>query len=145
VHVNDIKQVLILYPYLVAASFTTFPGDGRVTFGVPMNQNGMPPACTDGYPPVSSQRLPEDTTQRKVYPFNAFCKAPHNSADGTAVRGTRNAPANRPATTASDASVAKDDLSPRSYRVASTGGQERIMGDNSWQWLLLGPMGAGSD
>ncbi|MDX6288155.1 MAG: phospholipid/cholesterol/gamma-HCH transport system substrate-binding protein [Frankiales bacterium] len=139
-HVNDIKQVLIVYPYLVAASFTTFPGNGTTVFGVPMNQNGMPPACTQGYPPPSTQRVPEDTTQRTPYPYNAFCQAPGDSPDGTSVRGTRNAPGNR-----SNATINNTAVTTNNYRVASTGGQQRIMGDNSWQWLLAGPMGAGSD
>jgi phospholipid/cholesterol/gamma-HCH transport system substrate-binding protein len=134
-HVNDLKQVLIVYPYLVAASFTAFPGDGTVRFGVPQNQDGTPPACTVGYPDPSTQRLPEDTTQAKKYPYNAFCKDKTNTS---AVRGTRNAPANRPGGT-------NGTMVAQNYRVASTGGQKRIMGDSSWQWLLVGPMGAGSD
>jgi phospholipid/cholesterol/gamma-HCH transport system substrate-binding protein len=136
VHVNDLKQVLIVYPYLVAASFTAFPGDGTVRFGVPLNQTGVPPACTVGYPDPSTQRLPEDTTERTPYPYSAFCKDKMNTS---AVRGTRNAPANRPGATSNRTMAAQN------YRVASTGGQKRIMGDSSWQWLLVGPMGAGSD
>ena len=136
-HVNDLKQVLILYPYLVAASFTVFPGDGTVRFGVPMNQDGTPPACQQGYPAPSTQRPPEVTTIRSPYPYNAYCKAAPTGPE--AIRGGRNAPANRAARSGSN-----DAAAPQSYRVASTGGQQRVMGDSSWQWLLVGPMGDAS-
>jgi phospholipid/cholesterol/gamma-HCH transport system substrate-binding protein len=139
VHVNDLKQVLILYPYLVAASFTVFPGDGTVRFGVPMNQTGIPPACTVGYPdPSTFQRPPEDTKTRAPYPFNSYCKALPTGPE--AIRGTRNAPANRANRTSSN-----DVMPAKNYRVASTGGQQRVMGDSSWQWLLVGPMGDASE
>ena len=86
--VNNLRQLLIYYPFLVSASLYAFPGDGTARFAVPLNQAGVP-ACREGYMPTSEWRDPEVTTMRP-FPLDSYCKAPRDADTG--VRGARQAP-----------------------------------------------------
>ena len=87
--VNNLRQILIMYPYLVSASLVAFPGDNTARFAVPVNQAGTP-ACRDGYMPLSEWRDPNDTEPLRPFPFDSYCKAPKDS--DVSVRGARQAP-----------------------------------------------------
>jgi phospholipid/cholesterol/gamma-HCH transport system substrate-binding protein len=88
--VNNLRQILIMYPYLVSASLVAFPGDNTARFAVPVNQAGVP-ACREGYMPLSEWRSANDVDPLvRPFPFDSYCKAPSDS--GVAVRGARNAP-----------------------------------------------------
>jgi phospholipid/cholesterol/gamma-HCH transport system substrate-binding protein len=87
---NNLRQILIMYPYLVSASLYAFPGDHSARFAVPSNQAGVP-ACREGYMPTSEWRDPNEVSPRP-FPLDSFCQAPRDSESG--VRGARNAPQN---------------------------------------------------
>jgi hypothetical protein len=95
--------------------------------------------------------------------YNSFCKEPTNADVG--VRGSRMAPQpgggrlgdqpgyydgeaqadggrGRGAQPTTLGTVSPTFTAPdgRDYVVASTGGQQRVLGDRSWMWLLFGPM-----
>lgn len=164
-----LEQILVLYPFNVAGSFTVAPGDGTAHFGLSGNLN-EPPACTEGY--ESTERTYPQNTAPKPAPKQAYCKEDEDRSID--VRGSRYAPPplNLPdsgsgasagsggtstfggtntgsATTESEGfSVAGyDPVTGRvmeggagSYHVGSTGGQKAMLGKDSWKWLLLGPL-----
>lgn len=141
VRVPALRQILIIYPYVVATSFGLFPGDGSTRFGVPIPPTEDHQPCLQGYLDPKKRRLPDDL----VYPpvrWDSFCKEP-TSADVNA-RGSREAPepgggrlGDAPGYM-SDAGVPPGTNS--NYLLGSTGGEQRSLGDRSWMWLLFGPL-----
>jgi phospholipid/cholesterol/gamma-HCH transport system substrate-binding protein len=167
VRIPAIRQVLIIYPYVVATSYGLFPNNGSTRFGVPVPPSNDSPPCSEGYVRKSKRRLP---TQLK-YPhlrYKAFCDSPTSS--GVNPRGSRMAPepdgkrlgdepsylnnaglpGGAPGDSASSVgtslgTVSKSGVSfigpnGHQYLLGSTGGQQRVMGDQSWMWLLFGPL-----
>jgi phospholipid/cholesterol/gamma-HCH transport system substrate-binding protein len=88
--VNNLRQILIMYPYLVSASLVAFPGDNTARFAVPVNQVGNQ-ACRDGYMPLSEWRDPNDADEVRPFPYDSYCQAPTDESN-IGVRGARNAP-----------------------------------------------------
>lgn len=85
---NNIKQVLIIYPYVMASAFAAFPGDGTTRFAVPTPPPNDP-ACTQGFSKSIQRPTQVETTQ--PFPYGSFCKAPASETNVTP-RGTREAP-----------------------------------------------------
>jgi phospholipid/cholesterol/gamma-HCH transport system substrate-binding protein len=171
VRIPALRQVLIIYPYVVATSYGLFPGNHSTRFGFPFPPTEDHQPCLQGYVPPKKWRLPNELHYPPLR-WNAFCKAP-TKADIN-VRGSREAPepdgkrlgdepgymsnAGLPkggggsstsgasasgtgqptATFAVDRWFSAPDGSR--YLLGSTGGQQRVLGDRSWMWLLFGPM-----
>ena len=89
VRLPAVRQILVIYPYVVATSLGVFPGDGTTRFGVPIPPDGQSPVCTEGYYPKEKRRPPEELKYPE-FRWNAFCRAPTDS--GIGVRGSRMAP-----------------------------------------------------
>lgn len=165
VRIPAFRQILIVYPYIIATSFGLFPGNGSTRFGVPVPPDNSVSPCTEGYLPTNQWRLPSALTYRKTIVWNAACRAPTNQ--NTSVRGAREAPepngrrlgddptyknndglpkqpgpspTSGPGTGANPAATVLTEPQGGSYQLASTGGQHAVMGDASWQWLILGPL-----
>ncbi len=163
VRIPGIEQILVTYPNVVAGGYTVVPGDGTTHFGLVTNSD--PPVCTEGYT-TTDRRQPTDQSRRTPN-LSAYCAEPQGSQ--TNVRGARNAPYPRgsapfPENGAAGAEEASPpprgsrapqalfsgDYDPRTGRVVtedgrrlsigSTNGAERVFGEDSWQWLLLGPL-----
>jgi phospholipid/cholesterol/gamma-HCH transport system substrate-binding protein len=139
--VPGIRQVLVLYPYVVEGGYTVVakdPSSGLYDahFGLVLTQD--PPVCHAGY--GTPQRDPNDLSE---VPMNedARCSEPQSQSNA---RGAQNAPAyNRTPVVArydpgSGKLVATSSV-PRSD-VHEIGGQQQLLGQDSWKWLLLGPL-----
>ncbi len=159
VRIPAIRQVLIIYPYVVATSFGLFPGNGSTRFGVPVPPSEDHQPCQKGYVNPKKRRLPSDLKYPPVR-YGAFCKEPTNADIN--VRGSRMAPEPNgkrlgddpayrnnqglpggpafPDFTTTGAPAAFTAPGGGNYLLASTGGQQRVLGDRSWMWLLFGPM-----
>jgi phospholipid/cholesterol/gamma-HCH transport system substrate-binding protein len=159
VRIPALRQVLIIYPYVVATSYGLFPFNHSTRFGVPLppSEDGQP--CLQGYIPASKRRLPSALKYPNIR-YNSYCKSPVSS--GVDPRGSREAPepngkrlgdepsyrnnAHLPGggshTSASVQQSSERFTGPggHHYLLASTGGEQRLMGDRSWTWLLFGPM-----
>ena len=148
VRLPGVEQILVTYPVVVDGGYTVVPGDGTAHFGLVLNA-ANPPACVYG----TQQRAPQDTSHRPAN-VNVRCDAPAGS--GTDVRGAQNAPSPGGA---SGASAGGSPYSLSSYLtgtdpatgaalgpdgrpvvVGPSGGEGNILGKDSWQWMLLGPM-----
>jgi phospholipid/cholesterol/gamma-HCH transport system substrate-binding protein len=145
VRIPALRQILIVYPYVVATSFGLFPGDGSTRFGVPVPPTEDHQPCLKGYVDPKKRRLPDVLTYPPVR-WDAFCKEP-TSADVNA-RGSREAPepgggrlGDQPGYM-SNAGVPSgtNGATNSDYVLGSTGGEQRAMGDRSWTWLLFGPL-----
>lgn len=170
VRIPAIRQVLIIYPYIVATSYGLFPGDGTTRFGVPVPPSYETPPCVKGYLDPSKRRLPTDLRYPPIR-YNSFCKEPTNTSVGP--RGSRQAPQPNGKRLGDDATYMSNAGLPRqspepdpargggirpraaadpaalltttpggSYLLASTGGQAATgrWKDSSWSALILGPL-----
>jgi phospholipid/cholesterol/gamma-HCH transport system substrate-binding protein len=167
VRVPAIRQILIIYPYVVATSYGLFPDNGSTRFGVPVPPSSSGEPCAKGYFPKAKRRLPSVLTYAKIR-YNDYCKEP-TSAD-VDPRGSREAPepdgkrlGNEPSyrdnaglpggapsrdgttnsaalATVTGSGVSFTAPNGRNYVLGSTGGEQRVLGDRSWTWLLFGPM-----
>ena len=138
---DGVEQILVTYPAAVAGGYTVVPGDGTAHFGL-VDQT-EPKSCKYDNP----QRSPNDTSNTPANTRNARCTDP---PPGSQVRGSANAPG--PSSGSADqvpsylggydaatGSVLGTDGRP--LLMGSRGGQQGLLGKDSWQWLLLGPLG----
>lgn len=153
-----VEQILVTYPIVVAASYTVLPGDRTAHFGLVTNVNS-PPACTKGYE-QTKRRYPQNVSDTKAPP-RAHCTDSNPNID---VRGSRHAPDAPPVPRGGSPGGGSDRTragAPKDvylagydpdtgrvagpdgnqYEIGSTGGQQRLMGKESWTWLLLHPLG----
>ncbi|WP_406433268.1 MCE family protein [Streptomyces sp. NBC_01589] len=138
-----VEQALVTFPVVVAGSPTVVPGDGTTHFGLVAGADDPAP-CRQGY--GTQRRDPADTSERPA-DTGAHCTAPRGSA--TSVRGAQNVPGASASTGAGRAAyvtpydpdtgiAAGPDGTP--VEIGSTGGEQSVLGKDSWQWLLVGPM-----
>ena len=142
-HLDGIRQILVLYPYMVAGGYTVTaksPEGFNARFGLILNQ--IPAVCTKGYNP-EQWRSPLETSDKPM-DMNAKCTEP---ASKTNARGAQNAP--QAARAANRAPVATYDLSTgttswndqaAASNVVYDGGAARVFGEDSWKSLLLQPV-----
>jgi phospholipid/cholesterol/gamma-HCH transport system substrate-binding protein len=144
---DGIEQVLVLYPHVVQGGYTVVSKDPLTGlydahFGLVLTQD--PPVCHQGY---ERDRSPDDLSERRLSP-QVGCAEP--AAESNA-RGAQNAPAYQ---SPSDSEVVAR-YDPKTGEVTPTrsnpdagvslnGGQRDLLGDDSWKWLLLGPLGEGA-
>jgi phospholipid/cholesterol/gamma-HCH transport system substrate-binding protein len=143
VRIPAIRQVLIIYPYVVSTSYGLFPGNGTTRFGVPIPPANDHPACKQGYWPPEKRRLPSELKYPPMR-YDAFCKAPTKADIG--VRGSREAPqpgggrlGDRPGYR-SNSGLPDHDGGTTTYELGSTGGSQQLFGDESWLSLVFGPL-----
>ncbi len=146
---HGIEQVLVLYPYVVEGGFTVLAKDPVTDlydahFGMILTNE--PHICDDGYQ-STNQRPPQNLEE---VPFNtkAHCEEPQAQSNA---RGAQHHPPplsmgealNRPPVVATydpetgRLNAVKED--PMADTVPS-GPAARALGDDSWKWLLLGPL-----
>src|SRR5205085_10727620 len=58
VRIPAIRQVLIIYPYVVSTSYGLFPGNASTRFGFPFPPTEDHQPCLQGYVPPKKWRLP---------------------------------------------------------------------------------------
>jgi phospholipid/cholesterol/gamma-HCH transport system substrate-binding protein len=155
---DGVEQLLVTYPDNLAGGYTVVPGDGTSHFGLVLNASD-PPVCTQGYG-GTVKRTPQDTSDRPAN-TEARCTLPRGSA--SSVRGAQNAPApsGRSARTVPGGTNQDETGRPVSPSyltgydptsglaigagnaplvLGSAGGQHEAFGEDSWRWLLLGPL-----
>lgn len=146
VRVPALRQILIIYPYVIATSYGLFPDNGSTRFGVPLPPSTESQPCTTGYVPAGKRRLPTQLKYPKLR-WNDYCKSPLNS--GVDPRGSREAPEPDGKRLGSEPSYKNNTGLPGGGRrhstqgsivLGSTGGQARLLGDRSWESLVFGPL-----
>lgn len=148
-HLDGIKQILVIYPYVVEGGFTVVsksPDTGLYDAHFGMVMTEQPPICQRGYE-STNRRNP--TTERGNAPMNteAYCAEPATESNP---RGAQNAPR---AATGFGASgqdpIASFDPETGKLRwgsevptgMRSTGTlAPSTLGKESWKWLFLQPL-----
>ncbi|HEV2086776.1 MAG TPA: MlaD family protein, partial [Cryptosporangiaceae bacterium] len=153
--VNGLEQILVTYPSVVAGNFTVTPGDGTAHFGLVLNFDDPPPcvyerrngtyACdraerSHGSAVRGWQNAPRPGRDAGPEPLGPPAQDP-GVLPGTVP--------NTPAMTRQELiSVAGYDpvtgmaVGPdgQPLQFGMTGGQQRILGEQSWKALLFGPL-----
>jgi phospholipid/cholesterol/gamma-HCH transport system substrate-binding protein len=145
-HLDGVRQILVLYPYEVAAGYTVAAKSAsgyNARFGFIFNND--PAVCDKGYDPTE-RRSPLERSD-KAMDMDAHCAEPPSK---TNARGAQNAPRTGAAyRTATGDSVGTYDLDTRTMswndqasapRVVYDGGAAALYGEDSWKSLLLQPV-----
>ncbi len=153
-HLDGIKQVLVLYPYVVEGGFTVVsksPDTGLYDahFGMIITEQ---PVCHKGYEGTDT-RVPGDGSNRPMN-VNARCDEP---AAESSARGAQHAPQRAPASYADAPVIASYDpetgkLTWGDPGASGAGGLSSTgtvapptLGEESWKWLFLQPLMTGQE
>jgi phospholipid/cholesterol/gamma-HCH transport system substrate-binding protein len=161
-----LDELLTLYPRVLSAGARVVQDTSKgARFGLDLDQF---PVCTQGYTPAAQQTVPDGSAaqQNREVPLNLGCTASNSS--GVDVRGSRNAP--RPAGDTTDPALGGYNYGQASYEgsaadgkvvdgaafdpgsglvsgpngqqylMGADGGQQEVLGANSWKYLLLAPV-----
>jgi phospholipid/cholesterol/gamma-HCH transport system substrate-binding protein len=145
-HLPGLRQVLVLYPYVVEGGFTVVsksPETGLYDAHFGMVLTNDPPVCHGGYESTDT-RPPQDGSNRPMN-TSAHCAEPATQSDP---RGAQNAPSNRPGA-AYRAPVASYDPTTHHltwgsrvpFRLDDAGSPApATLGEETWKWLFLQPL-----
>ncbi|MBO9520570.1 MAG: MCE family protein [Nocardioidaceae bacterium] len=133
---NAVEQTLVTFPAVISSGFTGTPGDGYGHINLQFNYGTD--ACTKGYKPPSQWNPGTDLRDFPTYPAKCL-------SNDRNFRGSKWAPA--PSGPASATVGAANRVSPYDARTGRvnenlTIGRHTVFGDDSWQWMLLGDLGA---
>ncbi len=139
---NNLEQILVLYPYVVEGGYTVvakdpYSGLYDAHFGLVITSE--PHVCHQGYE-TTDKRPPADTSE---IPLNVDARCLEAQALSNA-RGAQNAPAYNRAPVVASYDPGTGRVRPARHvpgpQVLSAGDEAQVLGDNAWQWLLLGPL-----
>jgi phospholipid/cholesterol/gamma-HCH transport system substrate-binding protein len=145
-HLPGLRQVLVLYPYVVEGGFTVVsksPETGLYDAHFGMVMTNDPTVCHNGYQSTDT-RPPQDGSNRRMN-VGAHCAEPGSQSNP---RGAQHAPSNRPAA-AYRAPVASYDPTTKHVTWGSRvpGGLDSpgspapaTLGEEQWKWLYLQPL-----
>ena len=143
-HLKGIRQILVIYPYVVAGGFTVAQKLGGedpgyyARFGLILQQAGT--VCKKGY--EGADRRPAQDTADRPMKTNIGCADPNKNFRGAekAPNGRTGAAYRSPVATydSSTGKVTWSDQDTRA-RVAYDGGAAQLFGEDSWKWMLLQP------
>jgi phospholipid/cholesterol/gamma-HCH transport system substrate-binding protein len=145
-HLPGLRQVLVLYPYVVEGGFTVVsrsPETGLYDAHFGMVLTNDPQVCHNGYQSTDT-RPPQDGSNRHMN-MQAHCAEPPTQSDP---RGAQNAPSNRPGATYRTPIAWFDPTTHRltwGSRVPSAlddpgSPAPATLGEESWKWLYLQPL-----
>jgi phospholipid/cholesterol/gamma-HCH transport system substrate-binding protein len=140
-HLAGLEQLLVVFPRVIAAGFTGTPGDGYGHVNLQLDQTVQP--CTKGYKPQSQWRPPSDLSDGPIFPAQCAAGPPYVQ------RGTPYVPDGRHGTPGAAYRGAYDPTSGIIDGVVDANGNPvhlgdpgnlSVLGDDSWKWLLVGPV-----
>jgi phospholipid/cholesterol/gamma-HCH transport system substrate-binding protein len=148
-HLDGIKQVLVLYPYVVEGGFTVVSKSPDTNlydahFGMIMTSQAI---CHQGYQGTDA-RPPQDGSNRPMN-VDARCTEPATKSNA---RGAQNAPERAPASYTDSPVVASYDPATGKLTWADQGAEDLAglsstgtvapptLGEESWKWLFLQPL-----
>jgi phospholipid/cholesterol/gamma-HCH transport system substrate-binding protein len=138
-YLDGVETLLVEFPLAIAAGFTGTPGDDYGHVNLQMAQNPQP--CSgEGYKPTSEWRSGLDLTDGPIYPAHCTKGVPYVQRGSKYAPGPRNPSrlyrgAFDPTSGFGGAvNAAGDPVAIHSPENLS------VMGDDSWKWLLVGPV-----
>jgi phospholipid/cholesterol/gamma-HCH transport system substrate-binding protein len=141
-HLAGLEHLLVLFPRTIAGGFTGSPPDG---YGhVNLQFDFSVPPCTEGYKPRDQWRRGDQTTDAPIYPAECKSGPPYVMRGPKHVPGTPGNPSPPRAYTGSydpATGLAPGTIDAQGNPVRfSESGDLSILGDDSWKWLLVGPV-----
>ncbi len=150
-HLAGVEQLLVTFPRVIAGGFTGSPPDG---FGhVNLQFDYSVPPCTTGYKPRGEWRRGDQLTDAPIFPAKCESGAPFVQRGTPNVPGTPANPGNNSsARSYGPGAAVSGSYDPTTGRVDGvvdaagrpvtygTPGDRSICGDDSWKWLLIGPV-----
>ena len=135
---DGIRQILVIYPYVVAGGYTVAANQGDGTynarFGLILQQQS--PTCSAGYLP---KRPPADLSDRPL-PEDVGCREGGTNLRGAEKTPNRTGTAYRSPVATYDAGTGQTTWAdPADGEVVYDGGAAELFGDDSWKWTLLQP------
>jgi phospholipid/cholesterol/gamma-HCH transport system substrate-binding protein len=141
-HLAGLEQLLVTFPRTISSGFTGTPpkGGGRVN----MQYSNKVQPCTEGYMPENQWRRADQTTDAPIFPARCESGPPYNmrggkyspDSDSSASPGRAYRGSYDPATGLVSGAV---DAQGNPVRFLDPGNLS-ILGDDSWKWLLVGPV-----
>lgn len=143
VRLPALEQLLVAFPRVISSGFTGTTPDGYGHVNVQFAQD--PPVCRKGYLPESQWRSPLDTTDGVLHdevrcrePLPSIPRgAPHAVDYDRSGGGSGSANRVAPFGTTTGQVVAPDGTR---ITVRAQGGQQELFGEDSWRWMLIGPL-----
>jgi phospholipid/cholesterol/gamma-HCH transport system substrate-binding protein len=141
-HLAGLEQLLVTFPRTIAGGFTGTDAQG---YGHVSLQFDQTPPCTAGYKPPKDWRLTTDLTDAPIYPAECKSGPPYVMRGPKYVPGARSAAASTPRAYGGsydpvsgllDGAVDREGGSVRYVDP----GDLAILGEDSWKWLLMGPV-----
>lgn len=148
-HLSGVEQLLVAFPRAIQAGFTGTPGDGYGHVNLQFN-NEVGPCRGEGYKPVSEWRRGDEVTDGPIFPARCAAGPPINQ------RGSKYSPTGPgpggPGSAASPARAYGSAYDPATGLVEGVSdaqgnpvrihppGNLSVLGDDSWTWLLAGPV-----
>jgi phospholipid/cholesterol/gamma-HCH transport system substrate-binding protein len=140
-----LEQLLVVFPRVISAGFTGTTPDGYGHVNVQFAQD--PPICRRGFLPESRWRSPLDLGDDVLHdevrchePLPIVPRGPEYAPDydasgGDGRAGSTNRPPPFGLTTG-------EIVTPGGSRVTVTahGGQQELLGEDAWRWMLVGPL-----
>jgi phospholipid/cholesterol/gamma-HCH transport system substrate-binding protein len=145
VRLPALEQMLVAFPRVISAGFTGTTPDGYGHVNVQFAQD--PPVCRKGFLPPSQWRSPLDTTDGVLHdevrcrePLPTVPRGPRYapSYGGSGDSGGGSGTANRSAPFGMTSQAVTPD--GRQITVTAQGGQQQLFGEESWRWMLIGPL-----
>ncbi|MFB9311956.1 MCE family protein [Nocardioides plantarum] len=149
-HLDGVEQLLVTFPRVIAGGFTGSPPDGYGHVNLQFDYS-VPP-CVEGYKPSADWRRGDELGDAPIYPAQCKSGAPFVQRGTPHVPGTPGNPGNNssakqyadgavsgtydPSTGLVDG-VVDEHGDPVRFGAA---GDLSILGDDSWKWLLVGPL-----
>jgi len=140
-HVAGLEQLLVVFPHVIASGFTGTPGDGYGHVNLQLDNTVQP--CTEGYKPPSQWRPPSDLSDGPIFPARCTAGPPYVQ------RGTPYSPDGRYGSPGAAYRSGYDPASGIMDGVVDANGDPvhlgdqgnlSVLGDDSWKWLLVGPV-----
>lgn len=140
-HLDGLEHLLVMYPRTIATGFTGSPGGYGHTN---LQFDYSVPPCTEGYKPRDQWRRGDELSDGPIFPAECKSGPPH------VMRGPKYSPGSPgnpspprsyagtydPATGLTPSAV---DANGDPVRFSQSGDLS-ILGDDSWKWLLVGPV-----
>ncbi len=144
-HLAGLEQLLVVFPRVIAGGFTGTTPDGYGHVNLQYDNSVAP--CTQGYLPPSEWRLPSDLSDGTIFPAKCTAGPPYVQ------RGTPYSPDGRHGNPGAAYRGEYDlssgiiggvvDANGAPVRLGDQGNLS-VLGDDSWKWLLVGPVASTS-
>ncbi len=140
-HLAGLEQLLVVFPHVISSGFTGTPGDGYGHVNLQLDQEVQP--CTEGYKPPDQWRPPSDLSDGPIFPAKCTAGPPFVQ------RGTPYSPDGRQGSPGAAYRTGYDPTSGIIDGVVDAHGNPvhlgeqgnlSVLGDDAWQWLLVGPV-----